>query len=275
MSWTGFKKAVNRAGQQVLGKRAEKVEDLDFDAREEEFVRFETLVVELSKDLDRFKDGMGAIVDSQVELMATLDSYYGEGPRDGPSQAYLEKLIAFQREGVPQLREPLQRTVVGPIEEMLAYNDEVHKLIKKRGRKKFDYEVARGKLDKHQQEYETLELSYGQKASDVTGAQLQRASERAEKTRAEFRIVESIYQDINTKLKAEMDQYLNLRFGLLDPTFEAFVKLQVKLFGDMEAVEAEDPPTDAMSQEQALCGDLDHRLDEILANMKGLDIHNM
>lgn len=271
MSWTGFKKAVNRAGQQVLGKRADTVDDVQFDDKQKEFERFESLVVELSKDLDRFKAGLGSVIDCQVEMMNTLDSYYGDGPRDGLSAEYLEQLTEFQKEKAPQLQLPLTETVLDPIKEITEYNEEIHKLIKKRGRKKFDYEVARGKLDKHQHEFDTLELNYSGKASEVTGAQLQKSSERLEKTRQEFHTVESVYEDINGKLKTEMDQYINLRFGLLDPSFEAFVKLQVKLFGDMQLVEN----TDALSQEQYLSGQLDNRLDVILENMRGLDIHNM
>lgn len=271
MSWTGFKKAVNRAGKQVLRKRAEKVDDVQFDDKQKEFERFESLVVELSKDLDRFKGGLGSIIDCQVEMMNTLDSYYGDGPRDGLSNEYLNQLVEFQRERAPQLIAPLNQTVLDPIKELIEYNNEIHKLIKKRGRKKFDYEVARGKLEKHQQEYEAMEVNYSSKASEVTGVQLQKSLERVEKTRQELNVVEHVYEDINIKLKAEMDQYINLRFGLLDPSFEAFVKIQVKLFGDMQVVEK----TDALSQEQYLSGELDNRLDMILDTMKGLDIHNM
>lgn len=271
MSWTGFKKAVNRAGNQVFSKRAETIADESFDASQAEFERFEKLILELSSHLDHFKSNVGSIIECQVTLMQTLDSYYGEGPRDGPTQQYLVQLAEMQQEKAPMVLAPMDFTVLEPIKELGEANAEIHKLIKKRGRKKFDYEVAIGKLEKHQQEYDQLQSAHAGSQSEVTGLQVSKALEKLQKTKAEFHSVEDVYQDINEKLKTEMAQYINLRFGLLDPSFEALIKIQTKLFGDLELVEQ----ADAMSREENLAGQLDERLDSILDNMRSLDVHNM
>ncbi|GMM28789.1 hypothetical protein DAMA08_015050 [Martiniozyma asiatica (nom. inval.)] len=287
MSWNGFKKAVNRAHQQVIlkasYKKPEETVDVEFTLKEEAFGRFETLIDELQGELNRFKDNFRDIIETHREILNCMDSFYGSArgelgvvPRDGITAAYLANVENIRQNVVPQLFDPLNTTVFEPIREIGEYNEEIHRLIKKRGRKKFDYDVMKGKLLKMQEEYDHLNYQFTEvSSSEVTRLQLQKSNEKLNKMVTEFDAVESIYLEINERLKSEIEEYITLRFSFLDPSFESFIKIQMKLFTDIHKQLQRGVAIDAQSKEDYITGKLDARLDEILHKMKGLDIHSL
>lgn len=288
MSWSGLKKAVNRASAHVMmkAKHGEASVDPEFDQREASFHKFEGLTAELQIDLSSFIDNFETLLETQLNIVKTIDSFYGDydfdlrsdkdgmvpvaggsgktNSRDGISLDYLKALEEVKNLVLPELLEPLQVTVMDPVAELRSYNEEIQQLIRKRGRKKFDYDVLRTKLNK-------LQRSAG---AEPETDKLVHHMEKLDQLKREFAQSESVYVEMNGRLKTEIDEYLALRFSLLDPTFEAFVKIQVKLYTDLYNTLAHIHP-DAASVQEYHSSQLDERLDEILAKMKSLDLLNM
>ncbi|ODQ49278.1 hypothetical protein PICMEDRAFT_70831 [Pichia membranifaciens NRRL Y-2026] len=309
MSWSGFKKAVNRAGAHVIMKTSKVKEssvDAEFDEKEKSFLVFERLMTELNAELGNFKDIFVDLIETQFKLVKALDSFYGDynfdieadnmvginiesdgsagdrvNPRDGISLTLLRNLNDIRLTVLTQLNEPLDITVFQPIKELNEYNDEIHKLIKKRGRKKFDFDVSKNKLEKLQNEYNSLELSLREENSTNSNAlvnsntQLEKYKEKLDKLKSEDKSITDIYTDINQRLKNEIDEYIALRFSLLDPSFESFMKIQLKLYTDLQEKFNNDVQIDGATREDHESGKLDSRLDEILSKMRALDIHNL
>lgn len=309
MSWSGFKKAVNRAGAHIIMKTSKGREtsvDPEFDEKEKNFLIFEKLITELNAELANFKDTFVDLIDTQFKLVKALDSFYGDynfdieadnmvginiesdgsandkvNQRDGISLDLLRNLNGIRLTVLTQLNEPLDVTVFQPIKELNEYNDEIRKLIKKRGRKKFDFDASKSKLEKLQNEYNTLELSLREENSTNSNvlvnsnSQLEKYKEKLDKLRNEDKTITDIYNDINQRLKNEIDEYIALRFSLLDPSFESFMKIQLKLYTDLQEKFNNEIHVDAATKEEHETGKLDKRLDEILSKMRALDVHNL
>ncbi|KAG0677611.1 Bridging integrator 3 [Pichia californica] len=319
MSWSGFKKAVNRAGAHVIMKTTKNTEtsiDLEFDEKEQNFQIFENLISELNLELSNFKSIFTDLIETQFKLIKALDSFYGDynfdlksdnmlginidmidnndnnnnnnqndsriNQRDGISLYLLKNLNDIRLTSLNQLSEPLDITVFQPIKELKEYNEEIHRLIKKRGRKKFDFDVSKNKLEKLQNDYNILELSLREENSSSSSNavinsnnQLEKMKEKLDKFKNDDKLISNIYNDINQRLKNEIDEYIALRFSLLDPSFESFMKIQLKLYSDMNDKFKDNIKVDGSTREDHETGKLDNRLDEILNKMKALDIHNL
>lgn len=325
MSWSGFKKAVNRAGAHVIMKTTNSKNELsvdsEFEDKENKFTIFENLINELNSELSNFKDILTDLINTQFKLIQTFDSFYGNynftlnsdnligqldvtnnnnendnnsnsnnvNLRDGISLQLLKNLNDIKNNILPEIINPIDITVFKPINELNDYNLEIHKLIKKRGRKKFDYDISKSKLDKLQNDYNNLEFqinnnsnfnsasnSNGNSISDSANInQLDKLGDKLNKFKTEFNTVSSIYNDINQRLKSEIDEYITLRFSLLDPSFESFIKIQLKLFTDLQQNFEKDIQIDSITKYDYQSGKLDNTLDDILNKMKALDIHNL
>ncbi|QPG76480.1 hypothetical protein FOA43_003869 [Brettanomyces nanus] len=304
MSWSGFKKAVNRAGAHVMMKTAKHSEvtvDTEFDHKEESFKKFNGLTTELEQDMAMFVKNFERLIEVQLNIVKTIDSFYGDysfqiegdktaimesgvesesettNPRDGISLEYLKLLNEIKELVLPELLEPMQVTVIDPVSDLKSYNEEIQRLISKRGRKKFDYDVLKTKFDKLQREVDGLDYSVrsGNSAAEAK-QQLIKQVERLDEVKLDFTQAQSIYEELNGRLKNELDQYLSLRFSLLDPTFESFIKIQTKLYGDLyEKLTSNTLSIDGMTIEEYNAEKIDDRLDQILAKMKGLGLLNM
>lgn len=305
MSWSGFKKAVNRAGAHVIMKTTKNNEtsiDTEFDQREANFETFEKLITELNSQLSNFKEILIELIETQFKLFKALDSFYGDynfdieadnmvglniedsntiNDRDGMSLVLLKNLNYIRLSILDQLDSPLNITVFQPIKDLNDYNDEIHKLIKKRGRKKFDYDVSKNKLEKLTNDYNTLELSLREDNNSSTNSivnsnnQLDKLKSKIDRVKNDDKLISNIYFDINNRLKTEIDEYIALRFQLLDPSFESFMKIQSKFYSDLRENFNKDIQIDGITREDHEMGKLDNRLDEILSKMKALDVHNL
>ncbi|KAG7906049.1 hypothetical protein KL906_004828 [Ogataea polymorpha] len=300
MSWVGFKKAVNRAGAHVILRtnKGEPSVDPEFDVQEANFRKLETYTNELDQELGRFVGNFENLLETQINLARTLDSFYGDysfelkadkrseaaeaaeehkvNPRDGISLDYLQMVEDIKDNILPEILEPMSITVVEPINELKKYNEEINKLIKKRARKKVDYDVSRFKLSKLQSEYEAIERQVTEQHHTEKTDQLQKSLDKLQKFKVEYDEAENIYTDINTRLKNEIEQFIALRLSLVDPTFESFIKIQLKLYGDIYArLEQKQQQLDAMTVEEHEEDKLDARLEEILSRMRALDIKNL
>ncbi|OUM53054.1 hypothetical protein BVG19_g2301 [[Candida] boidinii] len=347
MSWTGFKKAFNRAGAQVImktNKTAEGSTDLEFDLQEKNFNRFSKLTNDINTLLSYVIENYTNLIEIQLNMAKTIDSYYGDfslqmgvdkklepsgggvgtgstnsvhsdyesvsgisngngngvvhkpiNNRDGISLEYLKIVNEIKEEVLPQILEPFQITVLDPMSDIKNYNEEIDKLIKKRGRKKIDYDLINFKLKKLQNEKEQLEFDIQQLVTINTNSEelgkkqllLNKNKEKLSKLLVQFTEIESIYFDINSKLKIEIDKFISLRLSIIDPSFEGYIKIQLKLFNDcFEKFEklinnnlikdySYSIKIDALSREEYKNGKIDESLDNILLKMKSLDINNI
>ncbi|GMG52044.1 unnamed protein product [Ambrosiozyma monospora] len=212
--------------------------------------------------------------------------------RDGIMLEYLRQVHQIKSEIMPALQKPLDVTVMQPIKDLQSYNEEVAALIKKRGRKKVDYDLLKVRVDKMSKDYELLEFQAGQSkrgGSGLAGAgagsgslveekskELAKSFDKLNKLKREFEEAESVYGDLNEKLKNEIKEYIGLRFSLIDPVFESFVKIQLKLYNDVfeKLDDGVGLSVDAQSLKDYQEDKLDDRLDEILGKMKNLDLVN-
>lgn len=276
-------------------KHPEVSADPEFDRKEESFKTFDSLTTELDKEMSLFLGNFESLMEAQINIVKTIDSYYGDydfklgcdrslatnqeklGDRDGISLEYLKILEEIKEAIFPELLKPLQTTVMDPITDLLAYNEEIKQLIKKRGRKKFDFDVLKTKVDKLQKEVDNMDYEMRSKGTASTvKPQLTKQLARLDKLKNDFEHSKSIYEDLNGQLKSEVDQYLSLRFSLLDPTFESFIKIQLKLYGDVyNRLTSKELSIDASSREDEQNEAIDDRLDEILSKMKSLRLLNM
>ncbi|CDK27285.1 unnamed protein product [Kuraishia capsulata CBS 1993] len=294
MSWSGFKKAVNRAGTQMM-MRSGKVEgsvDREFDVQEANFKRLAEFTDRLHESMAKMLDHFTDLLEVQLNVAVTLDSFYGVydfdqesdrrkvhgqsgvNNRDGISLEYLKVIDAIKREILPSVLDPFSITVLTPIAEFKAYTDELGRLVKKRYRKKLDYDMLRFKADKIEEQAEFAE----------------KETDKHERTLEGFRVAEKTYFDLNDRLKLELAQFVSMRLAVLDPTFESFIKVQLKFFTDVYqklATLSPNPqdihlPTaqpkvqvDAMSRQQYAEGKLDESIQDILLKMKRLNIQEM
>ncbi|GME85035.1 unnamed protein product [Ambrosiozyma monospora] len=206
--------------------------------------------------------------------------------RDGIMLEYLRQVHQIKSEIMPALQKPLDVTVMQPIKDLQSYNEEVAALIKKRGRKKVDYDLLKVRVDKMSKDYELMEFQAGQHKSgngSGSGGQVEEKSkelgkslDKLNKLKKEFEEAESVYGDLNEKLKNEIKEYIGLRFSLIDPVFESFVKIQLKLYNDVfeKLDDGVGLSVDAQSLKDYQEDKLDDRLDEILGKMKNLDLVN-
>lgn len=342
MSWTGLKKAFNRAGAQVImktNKTAEESTDYEFDIQEKNFNKFSKLTNDINNLLNYVIENYTNLIEIQLNMAKTIDSYYGDfsldmgidkkiepsggssglnsiysefesvngissgngfihkpiNNRDGISLEYLKIINEIKEEVLPQILEPFQITILNPMNDIKNYNEEIDKLIKKRGRKKIDYDLINFKLKKLTTEKDQLEFEIQQLITINTNNEelgkkqilLNKNKEKLNKILIQFKEIELIYFDINTKLKIEINKFISLRLSIIDPSFESYIKLQLKLFNDCFSKFEKlinnnlikdynySIKIDSLSREEYKNGKIDESLDNILLKMKSLDINNI
>lgn len=292
MSWSGFKKAVNRAGNHVIMKTSKNsilnnennnnLIDNEFQLIEQLFNHFESLIIELNSELSNFKTIFNDLILTQFLIFKSINSFYGEDEEDNKINSFnnklLENLKIIENDLLPQLIEPFNLTIFQPIEDLNNYNKEIHKLIKKRGRKKFDYEVSNTKLLKLQNDYNSLQYNLRENNESTNdNNQLDKLNDKLNKLTIENNQITNIFIELNQRLKFEIDEFIALRFSLLDPSFESFIKIQLKLFSDISKNLNNNLSSliDSNSIEDYQLNKIDDRLDEILIKMKSLDIVNI
>ncbi|TID30936.1 hypothetical protein CANINC_000458 [Pichia inconspicua] len=305
MSWSGLKKAVNRAGAHVIMKTSKNTEsstDPEFDIKEQEFKNYESLINEINSEFKNLYSTISDLTSTNLAISKTLDSFYGDynfdlnsdnllglqsnnatiNQRDGISLQYLKNSLNLHQDVEQSLDIPLQKTIFDPINQLIDYNNEIHKLIKKRNRKKFDYDVALNKLDKLQNEVNQLNFQLqnnnnnsNKNDNNIKSQSLKRHLEKLERAKSDLTSVAQIYNDLNNRLKFEIDEYIALRFSLLDPSFDSFMKIQQNFYSKCNSILNENIKVDHQSNEDFNAEKIDSKLDEILNKMKSLDINNL
>ncbi|KAK9468428.1 hypothetical protein V1512DRAFT_103494 [Lipomyces arxii] len=257
MSWSGFKKAVNRAGTTVMMKtgQIEKTVDREFELEERRFRTLETAANKLQKEAKGYLDSLRAMTAAQTRIAETIDAFYGDsGAQDGISKYYRSAVEDLDADTVKALDGPYRATVLEPISRFVSYFPDINDAIKKRNHKLLDYDAMRSKVRK----------LVDKPAEDV---------QKLPKAEEDANIAKQIYEELNNQLTAELPQLIDLRVPYLDPSFEALVKIQLRFCSEAYTRMAQvqqflDPNT----REEYAGGYLDTRVEQVLQGMRDLSI---
>lgn len=144
--------------------------------------------------------------------------------------------------------------MLDPINRWCAYFADVNEAVKKRQHKLTDYDGIRAKVKRLTEK------------PDKDASKLPMAEKEAEAARAQ-------YEAINTTLLEELPQLVDMRVPYLDPSFDAVVKLQMRLasegYSHMAGVQ-EYLPKD--TREEYSEGRMDERVEEVLQEVRNLSI---
>jgi len=149
MSWTGFKKGVNRATTQVLMKtgQVERTNDRDFETEQRRYRTMETAANKLQKEAKGYLDSLRAMTASQMRIAETIDAFYGDaGTKDGVSRSYKQAVTDLDAETIKALDGPYRTTVLDPIQRFCSYFPDINACITKREHKQMDYDRMRAQV---------------------------------------------------------------------------------------------------------------------------------
>ncbi|TID31277.1 hypothetical protein CANINC_000118 [Pichia inconspicua] len=257
MSWDGFKKALNRTTGAVLVKAADKVQDKEYDIEERRYRVLEKAGKELQKETKGYLDSLRSVTASQVSMGETINNLYEDARVLGGVNVggyYLQAVQEYDSETVKQLDGPFRETVLEPITKFATYFNEIDEAIKKRAHKKTDYEQCKSKVRR-------LVDKPAKDASKLP---------RAER---ELAMAKEIFDELNNQLKVEIPQLIDLRVPYFDASFEAIVKIQLRFctegYARLAQIQQYLEPT---ARDDYANGILDQRVDEMLAQMRTLNI---
>lgn len=270
MLWNGLKKAINRAGTQVMIKtgQVEQSVDAEFDAEERRFHAMEDMSTKLHKELKHYLDLLRLMTNSQHLVAQTLDLFFesplapvtSETPvreRDGILKRYLQATEQLNRKVLEDLDGPYRDSVLNPVARFNSYFSEIKDAILKRNHKRLDYDHLRAKVKR------------------LT----EKPSEDAEKLpqlEREMQLAQQQYNHINVQLKTELPQLAALRVPYLDPLFESFVQLQLRFFTDSyQALDTLQQDMDAQTRQDYADDALGLRVEDVLHKMRELNITAM
>lgn len=262
MSWDGFKKAINRAGNSVLVKDVDKTMDKDFDTEERRYKTLKTAGQSIQTASKGYLDSMRAVTASQVNIAGIVSNLYEADPKDGSVYSslghyYLQCVRELDEETVKDIDEPFRETILDPVTKFVNYFKEIDEAIKKRAHKKTDYDQCKAKVRR----------LVDKPAKDA--AKLPRAEK-------ELAMAKEVFEGLNEQLKAELPQLISLRVPYFDPSFESLVKIQLKFctegYSRMAQVQQH---MDQTSRTEYAEGILDGRIDDLLMQMNNLSIASL
>lgn len=259
MSWEGFKKAINRAGNSVLIKNVDKTIDKEYDLEERRYKVLEKAGKELQKEAKGYLDSLRAVTASQVTIAEIISNLYDDtkavsSGNYNVGNYYLQCVRDFDSETVKQLDGPFRETVLDPISKFSTYFDEIDNAIKKRDHKKQDYDAAKAKVRR----------LIDKPAKDASKLP------RAEK---ELTLAKDVFDNLNDQLKTELPQLISLRVPYFDPSFEALVKIQLRFCTEGYTRLAQvQQYLDQQSRDDYANGMLDERIEDLLQQMSNLNI---
>ncbi|KAJ1978289.1 BAR adaptor protein Hob3 [Dimargaris cristalligena] len=231
MSWSGFKKSMNRTGISLMqGFGAiDKTVDKDFLEKEASFKHLQVKVEELHKEARGYGEAVKAMTTAQLQVAEHLEHFYDPNSAGGAYSAqYRQTMADIDTHTRPEFDDVYQETVMNPIGRYCGYIPEFNAAISKRGRKLLDYDQARSKAKKladRQPTHVTGGTSASQSFPDEDRSRAEQAESQARTT----------YEVLNQQLSDEIPQFVNIRVPYLEPSFEALLKAQLKFFEDSYA----------------------------------------
>ncbi|KAJ1652200.1 BAR adaptor protein Hob3 [Dispira simplex] len=263
MSWSGFKKSMNRTGITLMqGFGAiDKTVDKDFLEREASFKTLQAKAEDLHRQSRGYLDSVRSMVQSQVAVAAHLETFYDPQSPEGKANAeYHQAMLDIESQTLQEFEEAYCETLLNPLGRYCGYIPEFNAAISKRSRKVLDYDQARSKLKK---------LSDKTMEDEPRVMQEEQAAEQAQKT----------YEVLNQQLIDEIPQFINIRIPYMEPSLEAFLKTQLKFYDDTYAkLQNVGGKLPAGAQTDALMGanqGVDNEVENVLEQMRTLSICGM
>ncbi|KAF9227197.1 BAR-domain-containing protein [Gyrodon lividus] len=260
MSWTGFKKSLNRAGTTVLQKtgQIERTVDREFADEESKYRGFEKECQALQKDSKTYGDAVRAMTAAQARLAETIETFYGASDRtsDGAMAGHAFKSAVEDLDGSIQreLDAPYRTCIMEPLGKMNAYFPVINEHVAKRNKKLLDYDSARSKLRK----------IIDKPSEDPT---------KLPKAQQEHDDAKEVFELLNDQLIAELPQLLDLRVPYFDPSFEAMIRMQCKFAEEgYEGMSAVQRYFSDNVRDDYAAGQLDAQVESVLQEMKELSI---
>ncbi|KAF9574709.1 hypothetical protein EC968_005714 [Mortierella alpina] len=253
MSWSGFKKNLNRATTTVLSKTGnmDRTTDREFEDEEKRFRSLEHKVERLHREANGYAQAVRNMTGSQLKIATTIDQFYDEGaPMGIYGIKYKEAVAKLEQQAQDEVDAAYRTTVLEPVGRYSAYFPEVNEAIRRRNKKLLDYDAARSKVRKLVEK----------PSEDAT--KLPRAEHEADTLRES-------YESMNAQLTTELPKIIDARVAYLDPSFEAVVKSQLSFAQDahntLEGLRQFFPP-------ETEGYELEASADGILAQMRELSI---
>jgi len=260
MSWSGFKKTVNRAGTTLMQKtgQIERTVDREFADEESRYKQFEKETNALQKESKAYLEAMRAMCSAQARLAGTIDTFYGaaDATSDGAmaGNAYKRSVEELDNAVSREFDTPYRTTVLEPVGKMCSFFPIINETIAKREKKMLDYDAARSRLRK----------LIDKPSEDPT---------KLPKAQQENDEAKELFDLLNDQLIAELPQLLDLRIPYFDPSFEAMIRMQVKFaeegyekLGGVQRYFAESVRDDYAA------GQLDAQVEGVLQEMRELSI---
>ncbi|KAI7856298.1 hypothetical protein BDC45DRAFT_479950 [Circinella umbellata] len=207
----GLKKNLGRAGTSFK-QRAGWVDNTIDQEFEDEYERFKIMqknVEKLSKEVKHYLESMRGMCIAQRNISNSIGEFVNHELTYSMMtyQKLLEKLDGETR---ITLDKEFRETVLDPLTRLCSYFPIVEDAIKRRHKKALDYDNQRAKvrklIDKPSEDPNRLPM----------------AEEIANQAREQ-------YEGLNTILIEDLPKFVEMRVPYIDPSFEAFVKLQLKL----------------------------------------------
>jgi len=260
MSWSGFKKTINRTGTTLMQKtgQIERTVDTAFKDEEVKFKTYEKECQALQKDSKGYLDAMRAMTAAQSRLADHIEQFYGAADKtsEGAMASHAYKASVAELDSVigRELDAPYRTTILEPVGKMNAYFPVINEQISKRNKKLLDYDSAR----------HTLRKLIDKPSEDPT---------KLPKAQQENDEAEEVFELMNRQLIEEIPQLLELRVPYFDPSFEAMIRMQCKFaeegyekLGGVQRYFA-----DSVRDDYA-AGQLDAQVEGVLQEMKELSI---
>ncbi|KAL1745387.1 hypothetical protein HDZ31DRAFT_63227 [Schizophyllum fasciatum] len=260
MSWTGFKKSVNRAGTTLLQKtgQVERTIDREFADEEAKYRTFEKETQALQKDAKHYWDAMYGMTSAQARIAGTIETFYGASDRTSEgamaAHAYKSAIEELDQSISREFETPYRTAISEPIGKMCAYFPVINEHISKRGKKMIDYDAARARLRK----------LIDKPSEDPQ--RLPRAQAENDETKEQFDI-------LNNQLIEELPVLLDQRIPFFDPSFEAMIRLQAKFAEEAyEKMSGVQRYFDDSVRDDYAAGQLDAQVEGVLQEMRELTI---
>jgi len=260
MSWSGFKKSVNRAGTTLLQKtgQVERTIDHEFSEEEAKYRAFEKECQALQKDGKAYSDAMKAMSSTQARLADSIDIFYGAADRTSEgamaANAYKRSVEELDNGVSRELDAPYRTTIMEPLGKMNAYLPVVNEHIAKRNKKMLDYDSARSKVNKIIQK----------PSEDPT---------KLPKAQQEHDDAKEVFDLLNDQLIQELPQLMGLRVPYFDPSFEAMIRMQCKFAEEgYEKLSGVQRYFEDSVRDDYAAGQLDAQVEGVLQEMRELSI---
>lgn len=265
MSWTGFKRGVDRFGTKIMMKagQVERTVDAEFDLVEQEYRIVESAIEDMQSESRSFLQALEATTSAQSKIASSIkrllqiaDEAETAGVQkpspDRTPEYYQSAISEFDEDVVQRLVEPYKMTVLEPASRFCAYFKNVNAAIKKREHKMLDHDAKRAKDAKND------------KARDPV---------KMQQVEVEATEASEIYYAIHNQIMDELPQMLEMRFQYFEPTFESFMIISNRFCSSsFTKISQVDERMDPRVRDNYTNGSLDAVVDDALERMGQLTI---